>query len=137
MDIPQHGLQNLISKHADYLMPFERLPNVSEFGITDLAPYQPLLLNKGDIKLRIDSPKMEYVKGRNSRMNHYLRYMFKQLNKNRGNSKIFWFLGKLLLCNSISFRLSCLKKIYPTWYKDEFVGFIKKILNKYNSLDLS
>lgn len=63
--------------------------------------------------------------------------MFKQLNNNRNNARQFWNIARLLLFNSVSFRISCLLKLYPTWYKTESLWFIKKLLKKYNNLDFS
>lgn len=70
-------------------------------------------------------------------MNNYLEKMFRQLNNNRNNAQKFWNIARILLFNSISFRISCLIKIYPTWYKSESLSFIKQLIKKYNNLDFS
>jgi hypothetical protein len=50
--------------------------------------------------------------------------MKKLLNKNRHNPRVFWNLSafaeaeEILMHHSIAYRLSCLRKIRATWYKD-------------------
>lgn len=100
-------------------MPYERIPNVSSFRVKILGPYHPVLLEgtKGlpnsKVLVRMTPPEFEWEEGDNGGMNKYLKYMFKELNKNRANGRVFWNLGLILLGSSVAFRLSCLKRIMP------------------------
>ena len=74
-------------------MPYETIPNVSRFAITDLAPYHPILNeNNGEEKailVRTDKPSFKYKNHKNGEINKYLSYMFTCLNKQRSNGKKF------------------------------------------------
>lgn len=122
-------------KYSDYLMPYEILPNVQSFQITKLSEYHPILKQYGILKRY--KPEYEFEKGHNGRKNKYLKHMFTLLNKNRTSSSKFFKLSELLLTKSICFRLSCIRKIFPTWYKDSEYSFIKRLLKKYNKLNLT
>lgn len=74
---------------------------------------------------------------KNWRMNKYLRFMFMKLIMNRHNPRIFWKLASLLIYKSISFRLSCIIKVYPNWYKKEGFKFIKRLITNYNNLNMN
>lgn len=57
-DLDKSKLIKKMYKYADYLSPYEILPNVSEFKITNLQDYHPILL-KGEIKKRQGNPEFE------------------------------------------------------------------------------
>ena len=122
-------------KYADYLFPYSVLPNVSEFKITNLQDYHPILL-EGEIKKRMGKPDYEKSKGKNGKINRYLEHMFKLLNRYRSSPKRFFKISRLLLHKSISFRLSCIRKINGNWYKNTEFSKMKNLINSYNKLDL-
>lgn len=84
----------------------------------------------------MNKPEFEYEIGGNGAMNKYLVYMFKVLNKNRANGRIYWNIGLLLLGSSVSFRISCLKRIMPKWYKTAQWKRIQRMFKKYSKLDI-
>lgn len=82
------GLKQELSKYADKLYPYSKLPNVVEFRIKKLSNHHPILLKEG-IKKRLSSPEMEMTKGTNQRMNRYLYWSFKTLNRTRTHPQKF------------------------------------------------
>lgn len=127
-----------VIKHADVLSPYMKIPNAGNFQVTELHDYHPIL-SKELIKKRMKPASIE-IKELSSElryMNNYIDKMFRNLNKNRSNPRQFWNIARTLLFYSISFRISCLIKVYPTWYKTEKLIFVQKILKNYNKLDFS
>lgn len=125
-------------KHADILFPYMKIPNAGKFKVTELPEYHPIL-RREEIKKRISPASIEITKLSSdlSYMNNYLDKMFRLLNNSRNNPQKFWNIAKILLFNSVSFRVSCIIKIYPTWYKTESLKFIKQLIKEYNNLDFS
>lgn len=115
-------------------MPYTPLPNIKTFEVKKLHSFHPVLELLG-IKLRVDKAEFSTIKGSNTKINKYLKYMFKLLNKKRLSSREFWCLGSILL-KSLSFKLSLLTKIYPCWYKSHSMKDILAIIGNYNGLDL-
>lgn len=141
---PTKAHKTEIEKYCQEIYPYETIPNVSSFRVKILAAYHPILAEKTNVNgnyksqvlVRTDTPEFEYELGSNSKLNKYLKYMFKILNKNRSDSRIFWNLGLLLLGSSIAFRISCLKRILPKWYKSERWSKVKRMFKKYKKLDI-
>lgn len=120
--------------HTKELLPYVVMPNVSFFRIAKLAKLHPILKLGGILKRM--SGMVHIAKWHTNRnINKYNRYMFKQLNKNNNNSRIFWNLANLLLHNSTSFKLSCIRKVFPTWYKDLSLNSMYRILKDLNNLN--
>lgn len=62
--------------------------------------------------------------------------MFKVLNAHRCDGRIYWNIGLLMLSSSVSFRMSCLKRIEPRWYKSLPWSKVKHMLKKYSNLEI-
>jgi hypothetical protein len=75
---------------SDELYPFEIQPNVATFKITALEQHHPVLAAEGIEMRKKFGPKMEFTKGKNKKLNRYLNYMFRVLNNQRHNPKLFW-----------------------------------------------
>lgn len=137
-------LSQMINNFCDEVAAFESIPNVSRFRIKELGEYHPFLAQKANIKgklksqvlLRTQKPEFDFDLGENGKMNRYLRFMFKTLNKHRTDGRKFWSLGMLLLGRSTSLKLSCLKRIMPKWYKNEDWSKIKRMFKKYKKIDI-
>lgn len=107
--------------------PYKRLPNVKEFTITQLQPYDPILKDHG-IHRRLGEAQMEWKRYKNKSMNRYVAYQFDRLNNSVSNPKRFWTIALQLLNQSYAYRVICFNHVYPNWHRKYKWSVVKNLL---------
>lgn len=118
------------------LYPFKRLPNVKDFKIKWLSPYDPILLKAG-IHKRVDEATFESTPYRNHRMNRYVHHQFTRLNASRGNPEKFWIIATHLLFRSHSYQTMSVNHVFPQWHRKYKQSVIQNILISMKDLVLT
>jgi len=116
------------------IFPYERIPNVSVFKISKLKEFHPILKMVHIFKRmgKAEYEKIDYI---NEPINDYLEYMFGVLNNSRHNPEKFWFFAEILMKKSKSFKMSCIRKIFPLWYKNMSLKKMNNIISEYDNLN--
>jgi hypothetical protein len=131
-----HQLENVLNKaQIEPKYPYKPLPNVREFRITELAPYDPVLSSAG-IQRRLWKAEYDSTKYTNHRMNRYVKHQFKRLNSSISNPRKFWAIANRLLNTSYSYRTICFNHVFPNWHRDMPYYIVKNILKSLISMDL-
>jgi len=123
--------RNLITSYY----PFKKLPNVREFSIKWLHPYDPSLEDHG-IKRRLASAEFTTKPYKNKAMNRYVTHQFHRLNSSITEPKKFWAIATHLLFRSHSYRTICFNHVYPQWHRKYKYSVVKNILSSLHNLDL-
>jgi hypothetical protein len=115
--------------------PFKKLPNVREFTIKWLHPYDPTLEDHG-IKRRLATAEFESKPYKNKSMNRYVTYQFRRLNNCTSHPSKFWAIATHLLFRSHSYRTICFNHVYPQWHRKYKYSVVKNILESLRKIDL-
>lgn len=112
---------------GNFLIKLKLLPDVDSFKIT-LGIFNPLLAAFG-LRTRFGSAK-QIRKGRNSRNNRYLLYMYNRLLKAQSNGALYWPIAMQLL-NSSVYLIACLHHLDRNFYRnlsqERLVSLIKSV----------
>jgi len=116
---------------------WKRVPNVKNFRITKLYPYDKSLEKHTGVQIRSRRPEIDVELYRNKRINRYLDYQFKRLWLNLDNPRKFWVIGHQLLHSSKSYWVSIYHHVFPHWYKRQSYSEVIKYLEDFTKLDLN
>jgi len=131
-----HQLQNVLKKaRIEPKYPYKPLPNVREFRITKLAPYDPVLEAEG-IKRRLHQAEYDSTKYKNGTMNRFVKHQFKRLNRSLSHPSKFWKIATRLLNTSFSYRVICFNHVYPNWHRKTPYYVVKNILRSLATMNL-
>jgi hypothetical protein len=117
------------------VFPYKPLPNVKDFRIKLLSPYDPILLKHG-IQRRLDKAELEWTPYKNRSINRYVRHQFDRLNKNRHRPHTFWSIATTLLFHSPAYRTICFNHVFPRWHRKYKYSVVKNILRNLSDLNL-
>lgn len=93
------------------------IPNIRDMVLGVKLGFDQNLMRFGVKKvLRSEAPTFE--KGQNSKLERYLSYQQKRLEKLSSDPDRFWTVANTLLQRSKSFRILAIRNVRPNWYKD-------------------
>lgn len=122
-------------KEVDPLFPCKPLPNVREFEVEALAPYDEYLEEQTGIKKRKFSPLIRTEPYNNKSLNRYVRRQFIRLNAARDNPRLFWIIASHLLHSSVAYRTTCITNVLPGWHRNQTYGKLWKQVHALMRLD--
>ena len=111
------------SEEFTMLKSWKDIPNCSNFRITKLSPYHPILLKNGIFK-RTHPAEFDIQPYINGKMNKYLNHQFRRLYRHLGNPRLFWRVASVLLNKSSSYLVMCYNELRPNWHRDLPYGVV-------------
>lgn len=107
------------------------IPNCDQMELFT-NPYDKLWKDLYGLKVRVSWKRI--TRGENTKMNKYMKYQLKRLDRLRSDPVKYWNVVRSLLQKSLVFRLSAFIKMHPNWSRDLTLGQVKSLVKSFKKL---